>query len=154
MLQSGIITAEQADRLIKELKDTPEKDQTSEKTSEPRPEDLFSSLQNLGIQFAKGMEDLAKGLHGQVKQAMGLPPLQTLTMKVYQMEPEKEITKLSVPLHLFHAFKGLLTNRLLAGNAPLIDFELVYKALEAGNGGKVAEFSDGVKNQRIEFWLE
>ncbi len=154
MLQTGTITAEQADRLIRELKGTQD---TSEKTSSqkqaPEP-DLFSTFQSIGDQMAKGFEDLARGFGVNFKSAMGVPQLQTLVVKTYQVEPEKELNHLNIPLHLFQAVRGLMTNKILTGTSPLIDFELVYRTLDQGSGGKLAEFVDLSKNERVEFWLE
>jgi hypothetical protein len=161
MVQEGFLTAEQGQRLIQEL----QQKQTEEPARElPREEttshqvdslgDLFHVVEEAGKTFTKGFEQLFGFASQTVKDGLGLGP-QSVVLKVLDIDGVKERYQVTLPLKIFTALKPLLVAKPSLTVHPIqqIDYEALFRSLEAGETGKVFEYLDHDRGDRFEVWV-
>ena len=155
LVQEGILTPEQGQRLIKELDGNPAGPESTDNGKTPPPfGDVFSFL---GQGVEKVLRDFQTGVQfatQTVRDNLGLGP-QNLLIKTVEIDSGKEKLSLTFPLKIFLAFKVILTqdNPLLPPPLRKIDFKLIFQSLESGDAGKIFEVLDHEKGDRIEVWV-
>lgn len=170
MVEDKILTPEQAERLIHELKDDPKGGATggagsaSAGASEPganpggntsAPADPFAWMADLGRRVAEDLGRAAQDFQRQVNGAFTAPKNNAvLVFKTWYTDPEREKSRISLPVPFFQAFRTLLTQPQLFGVSPLVDFAALYAALDRGEVGKIAEYLDADRKERLEIWVE
>jgi len=157
MVQEGFLTPEQGQRLIQELTDSnqtpPEADAS---VSPPSPAgDFFRMVEETGKTFSQGFETLF-GFAGQtVKDSLGLGP-QKVILKVLDVDGVVERYQVSLPYKIFTALKPLLVQKPSIVVHPIqqIDFAALFESLESGQVGRVFEYVDHARGDRLEVWVQ
>ncbi|NNM67956.1 MAG: hypothetical protein HKM06_08100 [Spirochaetales bacterium] len=149
MVQEGFLTPEQGQRLILELV---QQDETAQK---PEPaHDLFNALSDVGRNLGESFEQLFEKASQTFRQATGNGP-QTVLFKVLDAEGLTERNQVSVPLKVLLALKPLMLFRTPLMGSPLqqIDFEAIFRSLETASSGKVFEYVNRERDEKLEVWL-
>lgn len=164
MVQEGFLTPEQGQRLINELF-AGSQTQNSQSQSQDKkdhqgcphggPEiDLFSFLGEAGKNLTQGVEKLFSFAGQTVREGMGLAP-QNVVLKILDLEGTAERYQVTIPMKIFTALKPLLvaTPPLIVHPLQKIDYSAIYQALESGTTGKVFEYLDHERGDRLEVWV-
>jgi len=155
MVQEGFLTPEQGQRLIQELVEGAARTaepQTPPSSSAP---DLFRMVEDAGKTFTQGFERLFGFASQTVKDGLGLGP-QTITLKVLDVEGTTERYQVSVPYKIFTALKPLLVSKPPMVVHPIqnIDYGALFESLESGQVGRVFEYVDHARGDRLEVWVQ
>lgn len=150
MVQEGFLTAEQGQRLIQELMDAP-------RPSAPPPPaepDLFRMVEDAGKTFTQGFEKLFGFASQSVKDGLGLGP-QNVVLKVLDVEGTVERYQVTIPYKIFTALKPLLTHKppMILHPIQNIDYSALFESLESGQTGRVFEYVDHTRGDRLEVWV-
>jgi hypothetical protein len=161
MVQEGFLTPEQGQRLIQELiAGTPGESSTTQdaRPMPPPPSDttdLFRMVEDAGKTFTQGFEKLFGFASQTVKDTMGLGP-QNVILKVLDAEGVQERYQVTIPFKIFTALKPLLIHRPPVVVHPIqqIDYESLFQSLESGQTGRVFEYVDHTRGDRLEVWVQ
>ena len=157
MVQEGFLTAEQGQRLIQELFEKgAAAGQEPPKTEAPSGSpDLFRMVEDAGKTFSQGFERLF-GFAGQtVKDGLGLGP-QNVVLKVLDAEGTVERYQVTIPVKIFRALKPLLVQKPPMVVHPIqnIDYQTLFESLKSGQTGRVFEYVDHARGDRLEVWVQ
>jgi len=157
MVQEGFLTPEQGQRLIQELV-TPDDGPAPEAgRASPIPEntDLFKIAEDVGRTFTQGFETLFGFATQTVKDGFGLGP-QNVVLKVLDAEGTIERYQVTVPYKIFTALKPLLVHKPPVVVHPIqqIDYAALFESLESGHTGRVFEYVDHSRGDRLEVWVQ
>jgi len=153
MVQEGFLTAEQGQRLILELVDQAAR--PADSSSGPAAgADLFQIVGDAGKTFTQGFEKLFGFASQTVKDGLGLGP-QTVVLKVLDAEGAAERYQITIPFKIFSALKPLLIQKPPMVFHPIqnIDYEALFQSLESGETGRVFEYVDHTRGERLEVWI-
>ena len=156
MVQEGFLTPEQGQRLIQELVAGTAKPPTSEPTSPPSGNsDLFRLVEEAGKTFGQGFEKLFGFASQTVKDGLGLGP-QNVVLKVLDAEGTVERYQVTIPFKIFTALKPLLVHKPPMVVHPIqnIDYQSLFESLESGQTGRVFEYVDHTRGDRLEVWVQ
>lgn len=157
MVQEGFLTPEQGQRLIQELISG-----GAEQPARPMPPpsssdspDLFRMVEDAGKTFTQGFEKLFGFASQTVKDGLGLGP-QNVILKVLDAEGTVERYQVTIPFKIFTALKPLLIHRPPMVVHPIqnIDYESLFESLETGQTGRVFEYVDHARGDRLEVWVQ
>jgi len=151
MVQEGFLTPEQGQRLILELV---QQDKTAQKPEAEPASDLFNALSDVGRNLGESFEQLFEKASQTFRQATGNGP-QTVLFKVLDADGLMERNQVSVPLKVLLALKPLMLFRtpLMASPLQQIDFEAIFQSLESASTGKVFEYVNHERDEKLEVWL-
>jgi hypothetical protein len=156
MVQEGFLTPEQGQRLILELVEGA-KAQAAHDAPPPgnEPSDLFRMVEDAGKTFTEGFGKLFGFATQTVKDGFGLGP-QNVILKVLDAEGTVERYQVTIPFKIFTALKPLLVHKPPMVVHPLqnIDFQALFESLEAGQSGRVFEYVDHTRGDRLEVWVQ
>ena len=156
MVQEGFLTPEQGQRLIEELL-SKASSKTAEDSRPPTssPPDLMQMVEDAGKTFTQGFERLFGFASQTVKDGLGLGP-QNVILKVIDLETGDERYQVTIPYKIFTALKPLLISRPPVVLHPLqqIDYQALFESLEAGQQGRIFEYVDHTRGDRLEVWVE
>lgn len=161
MVQEGFLTPEQGQRLIQELiEGGPSGPSSSSQDARPIPPpqdspDLFRMVEEAGKTFTKGFEQLFGFASQTVKDGFGLGP-QNVILKVLDAEGTVERYSVTIPYKIFTALKPLLVQKPPMVVHPIqnIDYQALYESLESGQTGRVFEYVDHTRGDRLEVWVQ
>ena len=158
MVQEGFLTPEQGQRLILELAEGAKAQaQTGHDAPPPGNEspDLFRMVEDAGKTFTEGFGKLFGFATQTVKDGFGLGP-QNVILKVLDAEGTAERYQVTIPFKIFTALKPLLLHKPPMVVHPLqnIDFQALFESLEAGQSGRVFEYVDHTRGDRLEVWVQ
>lgn len=156
MVQEGFLTPEQGQRLIEELvspEDGPQSD--SGQHGAPGTTDLFKIAEDVGRTFTQGFETLFGFANQTVKDGFGLGP-QNVILKVLDAEGTVERYQVTIPYKIFTALKPLLVYKPPVVIHPIqqIDYSALFESLESGHTGRVFEYVDHTRGDRLEVWVQ
>jgi len=163
MVQEGFLTPEQGQRLIQELISGSAAGDSDAKANDARPmppptneaPDLFRMVEDAGKTFTQGFERLFGFASQTVKDGLGLGP-QSVVLKVLDAEGTVERYQVTIPYKIFTALKPLLVHRPPMVVHPIqnIDYEALFESLESGQTGRVFEYVDHTRGDRLEVWVQ
>ena len=159
MVQEGFLTPEQGQRLILELVEgSKSNNDSSAKPSPPHSSetpDLFRMVEDAGKTFGQGFERLFGFATQTVKDGFGLGP-QNVILKVLDAEGTSERYQVTIPYRIFTALKPLLLHKPPMVVHPIqnIDYQALFESLEAGQTGRVFEYVDHTRGDRLEVWVQ
>lgn len=158
MVQEGFLTPEQGQRLIQELvgSGTGPADETKPPFSaEPDSPDVFKIVEDVGKTFTHGFEALFGFANQTVKDGLGMGP-KNVIIKVLDADGTLERYQVTIPYRIFTALKPLLIQKssLLVHPIQAIDFEALFESLESGHTGRVLEYVDRTRGDRLEVWVQ
>lgn len=158
MVQEGFLTPEQGQRLIQELLSGAQPSSEPRTTSTPPPPtepDLFRMVEDAGKTFTKGFEQLFGFASQTVKDGLGLGP-QNVILKVLDTEGTIERYQVTIPFKIFAALKPLLVHKPPMVVHPIqnIDYGALFEALESGQTGRIFEYVDHTRGDRLEVWVQ
>ncbi len=160
MVQEGFLTPEQGQRLIQELLSKAAEEAPSSSTSRPttpvsETPDLFRMAEDAGKTFAQGFEKLFGFASQTVKDGLGLGPQQVI-LKVLDVEGVAERYQVTIPFKIFTALKPLLVHKPPVVLHPIqqIDYASLFESLEAGQTGRIFEYVDHTRGERLEVWVQ
>ena len=159
MVQEGFLTPEQGQRLIQELvTGTAAPPFDGPRPAVPPPTgapDLFRLVEEAGKTFGQGFEKLFGFASQTVKDGLGLGP-QEVILKVLDAEGTVERYQVTIPFKIFTALKPLLVYKPPVVVHPIqqIDYEALFESLESGQTGRVFEYVDHTKGDRLEVWVK
>lgn len=163
MVQEGFLTPEQGQRLIQELISGAAAAGSSQPMNDARPmpppgsdsPDLFRMVEEAGKTFTKGFEQLFGFASQTVKDGLGLGP-QNVILKVLDAEGTVERYSVTIPFKIFTALKPLLINKPPMVVHPIqnIDYSALFESLESGQTGRVFEYVDHTRGDRLEVWVQ
>lgn len=155
MVQEGFLTPEQGQRLIQELVE--QASHTGPQAEKPNAEatDLFRMVEDAGKTISQGVEKLFGFASQTVKDGLGLGPQQVI-LKVLDAEGTTERYQVSIPYKIFSALKPLLVQKPPVVVHPIqnIDFQALFESLESGQTGRVFEYVDHTRGDRLEVWIQ
>ena len=164
MVQEGFLTAEQGQRLIQELIDGSASG-AGAGTSPPRPTptppptpetpDLFRMVEDAGKTFTQGFEKLFGFASQTVKDGLGMGP-QNVVLKVLDVEGVVERYQVTVPYKIFTALRPLLVQKPPMVVHPIqnIDYTALFESLDSGQTGRIFEYIDHARGDRLEVWVQ
>lgn len=157
MVQEGFLTPEQGQRLIQELiSGSGPTFQDARPMPPPSSEtpDLFRMVEDAGKTFTKGFEQLFGFASQTVKDGLGLGP-QSVILKVLDAEGTIERYQVTIPFKIFTALKPLLVHKPPMVVHPIqnIDYTALFESLETGQTGRVFEYVDHTRGDRLEVWV-
>lgn len=161
MVQEGFLTPEQGQRLIDELvnsahdsktQETPPRDEVPQ--SEPGS-DLLKTVEEAGKTFSEGFDRLFGFAQQTVKEGLGLGPKE-VQLRISDRETGNEKYQLTLPYKVFSALKPWLTQPPAIVLHPLqkVDYRALFESLESGQTGRVFEYIDSDRNERLEVWVQ
>jgi hypothetical protein len=157
MVQEGFLTAEQGQRLIQELLDPNSDSSKRQSPPPPAPDDsnLFKMVEEAGKTFSQGFETLFGFASQTVKDGFGLGP-QNVILKVLDVEGTVERYQVTIPYRIFTALKPLLVHKPPVVVHPIqqIDYTALFESLESGLTGRVFEYVDHARGDRLEVWVQ
>jgi hypothetical protein len=161
MVQEGFLTPEQGQRLIQELVAGASAGPASQDDARPMPPpssdtpDLFRMVEDAGRTFGQGFERLFGFASQTVKDGLGLGP-QNVILKVLDAEGTVERYRVAVPFKIFTALKPLLLHKPPVVVHPIqeIDYTALFESLETGQTGRVFEYVDHTRGDRLEVWVQ
>jgi len=157
MVQEGFLTPEQGQRLILELVEGDAKSGASheEPPSNSDTPDLFRMVEDAGKTFSDGFSKLFGFATQTVKDGFGLGP-QNVILKVLDAEGTTERYQITIPFKIFTALKPLLLHKPPMVVHPIqnIDFQALFESLESGQSGRVFEYVDHTRGDRLEVWVQ
>jgi hypothetical protein len=158
MVQEGFLTPEQGQRLIQELfAQAPQPGAQPQSTPHASSEapDLFRMVEDAGKTFGQGFERLFGFASQTVKDGLGLGP-QNVVLKVLDVEGAVERYQVTVPYKIFTALKPLLVAKPPMVVHPIqnIDYQTLFDSLESGQTGRVFEYVDHTRGDRLEVWVQ
>jgi hypothetical protein len=162
MVQEGFLTPEQGQRLIQELIEGGSQSPSgSSQDARPMPPpssdspDLFRLVEEAGKTFTKGFEQIFGFATQTVKEGFGLGP-QNVILKVLDAEGTVERYSVTIPYKIFTALKPLLVQKPPMVVHPIqnIDYQALYESLESGQTGRVFEYVDHTRGDRLEVWVQ
>ena len=156
MVQEGFLTPEQGQRLIQELVTGAAKTGASEPVAPPSESpDLFRMVEDAGKTFTQGFERLFGFASQTVKDGLGLGP-QNVILKVLDAEGTAERYQVTIPFKIFTALKPLLVHKPPMVVHPIqnIDYQALFESLESGQTGRVFEYVDHTRGDRLEVWVQ
>jgi len=161
MVQEGFLTPEQGQRLIQELaaraQDSSGPAEAGPRSPSPTPNtppDLFKMAEEAGKTFAEGFDRLF-GFAGQtVRDGLGLGPNEVV-LKVLDADGTLERYQVAIPYKVFTALKPILLHKPAVVVHPIqnIDYAALFETLESGQKGRVFEYVDHVRGERLEVWV-
>ena len=156
MVQEGFLTPEQGQRLIQELVDQADR-AASQSTPPPRPEapEFFRMVEDAGRTFTQGFEKLFGFATQTVKDGLGMGP-QNVVLKVLDIDGTVERYQVTIPYKIFAALKPLLLQKPPMVVHPIqnIDYQALFDSLESGQTGRVFEYVDHTRGDRLEVWIQ
>jgi hypothetical protein len=156
MIKEGVLTPEQALRLIQEL-NLQSTDEAKQKTDSKAEADfdILKAFSEAGKVIGTGLESVATMAQNAFKETLGILP-QAITLKILDLEGEKERFQVSMPLKIFLAMKPLFltTPPIIVHPLQKIDLNPIFKSLESGETGKIFEYLDHSLNVRVEIWVQ
>ena len=155
MVQEGFLTPEQGQRLIQELVEPGKTHSDSGTPPASDATDLFHIVEEAGKTFAQGFETLFGFANQSVKDGFGLGP-QNVVLKVLDAEGTVERYQVTVPYKIFTALKPILVQKPSIVVHPIqqIDYGALFESLESGQVGRVFEYVDHVRGDRLEVWVQ
>jgi len=157
MVQEGFLTPEQGQRLIQELvsSDSEASDGTKPAFSATDPSDVFKIVEDVGKTFTQGFETLFGFANQTVKDGLGMGP-KNVIVKVLDAEGILERYQVTIPYKIFTALKPLLLQKSPVVVHPLqtVDFEALFESLESGHTGRILEYVDRARGDRLEVWVQ
>lgn len=158
MVQEGFLTAEQGQRLIQELVNPEAESSSKDQKPTPRtmePSDLLKMAEEAGRTFTQGFETLFGFANQTVKDSFGLGP-QKVVLKVLDAEGTLERYQVTIPYKIFTALKPLLIHKppLVIHPIQQIDYTALFESLESGMTGRVFEYVDHTRGDRLEVWVQ
>jgi len=159
MVQEGFLSPEQGQRLILELVEGSIKGDSSDPKPMPPPAseapDLFRMVEDAGKTFGQGFERLFGFASQTVKDGFGLGP-QNVILKVLDVEATTERYQVTIPYKIFTALKPLLVSKPPMVVHPIqnIDYLALFESLESGQTGRIFEYVDHARGDRLEVWVQ
>jgi len=161
MVQEGFLTPEQGQRLIQELVAGAASEPKAQEGARPMPPppgdapDLFRMVEDAGRTFGQGFERLFGFASQTVKDGLGLGP-QNVILKVLDVEGTVERYRVAVPFKIFTALKPLLLHKPPVVVHPIqeIDYTALFDSLESGQTGRIFEYVDHTRGDRLEVWVQ
>lgn len=162
MVQEGFLTPEQGQRLIQELVSGSQRTESGPRPTTTPPQapstevpDLFRIVEDAGRTFGQGFERLFGFASQTVKDGLGLGP-QNVILKVLDLEGTTERYQVTVPFKIFTALKPLLVHKPPVVVHPIqqIDYEALFESLESGQTGRIFEYVDHARGDRLEVWVQ
>lgn len=159
MVQEGFLTPEQGQRLIQELISGAGAGQPANDARPIPPpsgdSDLFRIVEEAGKTFTRGFEQLFGFASQTVKDGLGLGP-QNVILKVLDAEGTVERYSVTIPFKIFAALKPLLVHKPPMVVHPIqnIDYGTLFESLESGQTGRVFEYVDHTRGDRLEVWVQ
>ena len=159
MVQEGFLTPEQGQRLIQDLVSGGPKPGTEGPKPTHTPfndaPDLFRMVEDAGKTFGQGFEKLFGFATQTVKDGFGLGP-QNVILKVLDAEGTVERYQVTIPFKIFTALKPLLVHKPPVVVHPIqeIDYEALFQSLESGQTGRIFEYVDHTRGDRLEVWVQ
>ena len=117
--------------------------------------DLFRMVEDASRTFGQGFDRLFGFASQTVKDGLGLGP-QNVILKVLDTDGTVERYRVAVPFKIFTALKPLLLHKPPVVVHPIqeIDYTALFESLESGQTGRVFEYVDHTRGDRLEVWVQ